>query len=69
MENRINEIITSKGLKKKYVAEKIGISPNQLSNWINGKSLPTVQNLFKLAALLGVKAEDLYIDEEKTKDI
>ncbi|MGG4200755.1 helix-turn-helix transcriptional regulator [Peribacillus frigoritolerans] len=59
----IGEIIKEKGLKSKYVAEKIGVSSQQISNWINMRNYPTIDNAFKLAKLLGVKVDDLYEDD------
>lgn len=60
MKSKIGEIIEEKGYKKKYVAEQIGVSANQLSNWITGKNYPTVDKAFRLAEVLGVSVEDLY---------
>ena len=60
MKSRIDEIIKMRGYKKKYVAEQIGVSANQLSNWIAGKNYPTLDKAFKLAEFLGVKVDDLY---------
>ncbi|MEW5567398.1 helix-turn-helix domain-containing protein [Rossellomorea marisflavi] len=61
LENRIGEIIASKGYLKKYIAFQLGVSQNQVSNWVTGKSYPTIPNLFRLADLLGVKVDDLFI--------
>ncbi|MBA2878072.1 transcriptional regulator with XRE-family HTH domain [Anoxybacillus kamchatkensis] len=60
MKSKIGEIIEKKGYKKKYVAEQVGVSANQLSNWIVGKNYPTVDKAFKLAEVLGVNIEELY---------
>lgn len=60
MRSRIGEIIESKGYMKKYIAKKMGITPGQLSNWITGKSYPTLERAFILAELLEVKVDDLY---------
>ncbi|WP_447579936.1 helix-turn-helix transcriptional regulator [Acinetobacter baumannii] len=60
MKNRIDELIKEKGYMKKYVAQKVGITPNQLSNWLAGKSYPPLDKAYILADLLGVKVDDLY---------
>jgi transcriptional regulator with XRE-family HTH domain len=36
----------------------------QISNWINMRNYPTIDNEFKLAKLLGVKVDDLYEEDE-----
>ncbi|MGE7216567.1 helix-turn-helix domain-containing protein [Priestia koreensis] len=57
---RINFLIQRAGIKKKFIAESIGVSANQLSNWISGKNYPTVDKAFKLADLLNCDVKDLY---------
>jgi putative transcriptional regulator len=60
MRCRIEELIESKGMKKKYVAKEIGITPNQLSNWLGMKAFPPIDKAYKLAKLLDCKVDDLY---------
>jgi putative transcriptional regulator len=60
MKSYIGEWIDKRGYKRKFVAEKMGVSQNQLSNWVTGKSFPTVEKLFKLAKVLECKVDDLY---------
>ena len=57
----MGEFIDKSGYKKKYIAEYLGITPTQLSNWISGRSYPSVPKLYALADLLGVKVDVLYI--------
>ncbi|WP_284037480.1 helix-turn-helix transcriptional regulator [Neobacillus sp. 114] len=64
MKSRIGEFIDAAGYKKKYIAKELEVSPTQLSNWISGRSYPTIEKAFKLAALLSVKVDDLYTKEE-----
>lgn len=61
---KIGDIITEKGLKKGYVANEIGVSGQQMSNWIVGRSYPTADKMYKLAAFLNCKVDDLYDYEE-----
>lgn len=60
MKSQIGELIDLRGYKRKYVAEKMGVSQNQLSNWVTGKSFPTAEKLFKLAKVLECTVDDLY---------
>jgi transcriptional regulator with XRE-family HTH domain len=60
MKSRIGYWIEQRGYMKKYIAKQLEITPTQLSNWISGKSSPTIEKAFKLADLLGVKVDDLY---------
>ncbi|MCM3536608.1 helix-turn-helix domain-containing protein [Priestia endophytica] len=63
MKSKIGEIIDSKGYKKKYVAEKMQITQNQLSNWITGRAYPPMDKAFRLADFLECKVDDLYEKE------
>ncbi|WP_018664633.1 helix-turn-helix transcriptional regulator [Heyndrickxia acidiproducens] len=67
MKSRIGEIIDAAGYKKKYIAKELGVSPTQLSNWISGRSYPTVEKAFKLAKLLNVKVDDLYKEDDENE--
>jgi putative transcriptional regulator len=60
MKSKIGYWIEQRGYMKKYIAKQVDITPTQLSNWISGKSSPTIEKAFKLADLLGVKVDDLY---------
>lgn len=66
MKSQIGALIDKKGYKKKFVAEQLGISPTQLSNWISGRSFPTLEKAFKLASILNVKVDDLYEMREES---
>jgi putative transcriptional regulator len=62
--SRIGERIKQSGYRRDYIQEQMGISRNTLSNWSTGKNYPSIPQALKLAALLGVKVDDLY----KVKD-
>lgn len=67
MKSRIGELIEASGYKKKFIAKELEISPTQLSDWISGRSAPTMEKAFKLASLLKVKVDDLYEKEDKNE--
>ena len=49
------------GLLQSDVAKALGLDCiNRISRWENGIAMPSVENLFKLARLYGVKPEKLY---------
>ncbi len=41
LRQKLLEHIKKSGLKKSYVADKIGISPSKLSNYLHGKLIVT----------------------------
>lgn len=60
MKNNINVWIAKSGFSKKEVAKQLDVSQVVLSRWISNKSKPSLENAFKLAALLNCKVDDLY---------
>jgi transcriptional regulator with XRE-family HTH domain len=60
MKCNIEKLIKNRGLKKKFVAEKIEVSVPQLRNYETGHSLIPIDKAYILADLLGVKVDDLY---------
>ena len=55
----LKDIIKYKGLKQRYLADKIGVSVVTMSNWANGKSSPSKENLKKLCDILDVSQQDI----------
>lgn len=51
-----------KNLGQKDVAEKLGVRIQQISNYENGRSWVTEENLYKLAELFGVPVWVLFYD-------
>lgn len=46
-------------MTQEFVAETIGVSRQAVSKWESGTSDPSTSNLFALAKLYGISAEDL----------
>lgn len=57
----LKELITDKGIKQKFIAEKAGISPGTLSFIIRGKTLPTLSVAYKIAEVLEMRVEDIWV--------
>lgn len=51
-------------MTQEFVAETIGVSRQAVSKWENGTSDPSTSNLFALAKLYGISAEDLLKEVE-----
>lgn len=56
----INRIIASKGLKKIHVAKEAGLSPQELSNMLNGRRLIKACDIPNIAKALRVDTDDIY---------
>lgn len=55
----LKEIIKSKGIKQRFVAQKLGVSEVTVSNWVKGKTYPTEEHWIKLSALLDISIDTL----------
>jgi transcriptional regulator with XRE-family HTH domain len=55
----LKELLKSKGLKQKWLANKIGVSEVTVSNWCAGKSVPTKTHLQKISDLLEVPVKTI----------
>ena len=55
----LKEIIKAKGLKNKFISQKLGVSEVTVSNWVQGKSTPSKKHLEKLSQLLEVPISDI----------
>lgn len=53
LRQELSEHIKKSGLKKTYVADKIGISPSKLSNYLHGKLIVTNEFEQKIRNYLG----------------
>ena len=55
----LKEVFKFKGIKQKWLAEKMGVSEVTISNWVTEKSSPSKKNIEKLGNLLGVSINEL----------
>lgn len=58
----MNKIVIETELTQAQIADIMGVKQPQVSNWLNGKRLPTSQNLVKLANILNYYPEELLKD-------
>lgn len=65
---RLLAVISKKGLKQVYVAEKAGYTPQELSDMINGRRIIKACDIPKIANALGVKLDDLFKAEKEAEE-
>ena len=59
--NNLRECRQKAGLLQRDVASKLGLDcADRLSRWENGRAVPNIVNLFKLATIYGVEPQALY---------
>jgi transcriptional regulator with XRE-family HTH domain len=57
--NRIKEVLNEKGIKQKWLAEKLGKSLNMVNDYCNNRRQPNLTLLFVIAELLNVNPKEL----------
>lgn len=62
---RIKEFREEQGIKQKELAAMIGIAPNTLSQYENGKREPDIETVKRMAAALNVTVDCLLGQQEK----
>ena len=55
----LKELIQTKGVKQKWLANKLGVSEVTVSNWMKEKSNPSKKHLEQLSQLLNIPLKDL----------
>lgn len=56
----IEQLIEKSGLRKGFIANKLGITVRMLRKYETGESLIPMDKAFMLSDVLGVKVDDLY---------
>jgi putative transcriptional regulator len=67
--NRIKEVLEEKGIKQKWLAEKLGKSYNMVNSYVQNRKQPRLEVLYDIAKILNVNVKELLIDNEITKEI
>lgn len=60
--NRIKEVLEEKGIKQVWLAERLGKSINIVNGYVQNRSQPSIEVLYKIAEILNVKPKDLLKD-------
>ncbi len=60
--NRIKVVLAEKGMTNIELAKKLDKNQQTVSRWCTNDSQPSVETLFQVAQVLGVKAKDLLND-------
>ncbi len=65
--SNLKQLREQRGLKQKFVAEKLGISPNYYSQIENGHRYPQVEHLLKLRDIFNVSLDDIFFKDNIAK--
>jgi DNA-binding XRE family transcriptional regulator len=62
---RLRVIFAEREIKQTEFAKKVGISAGALSALVNGHSLPTLEVAYKIAELLDLPVEQVWVREKE----
>lgn len=71
----LKKLIDSSGKDQKQIAIELGVNPPTFNQWVNGKAVPLVSTLRKIAEYFNVRLEALinedaeYYFDEKTAEV
>jgi transcriptional regulator with XRE-family HTH domain len=65
--NRIKEVLEEKGIKQKWLAEKLGKSYNMVNGYVQNRQQPRLEVLFEIAKILDVDPKVLIKTEKDEK--
>jgi DNA-binding XRE family transcriptional regulator len=70
LKSNLGLMIDRSDYNREFFSKRYKKSRNTISSWCTGKSNPSLEELFDIAELLGVKVEEVYtrLEEEKVED-
>lgn len=57
--NQIKEVLETKGIKQKWLAEQLGKSYNMVNSYAQNRRQPSLETLFEIARILKVEVKAL----------
>ncbi|MDD3744068.1 MAG: helix-turn-helix transcriptional regulator [Lentimicrobiaceae bacterium] len=60
--NRIKQVLEEKGIKQKWLAEKLGKSYNMVNGYVQNRQQPRLEVLYEIAKILDVEVKDLLVE-------
>lgn len=63
--NRIKEVLEEKGIKQKWLAEKLNKSYNIVNGYVQNRQQPRLEILMAIAEILDVDVKDLIISNKE----
>lgn len=65
--NRIKEVLEDKGIKQIWLSDRLGKSYNMVNSYVQNRRQPSIEDLYRIGALLNVKAKDLLVESLEKK--
>jgi transcriptional regulator with XRE-family HTH domain len=58
---KIKQVLEIRGLKQKWLADKMGVTEVTISNWVNNRTYPSIETLIAISKILKIELKDLFI--------
>lgn len=62
--NRIKDVLEEKGIKQKWLAEKLGKSFNSVNSYVQNRQQPRLEVLNQIAEILDIDIKDLIVSSK-----
>ncbi|MFY0686260.1 MAG: helix-turn-helix transcriptional regulator [Cyclobacteriaceae bacterium] len=62
--NCIKAVLEEKGIKQKWLAEKLGKSYNMTNSYVQNRSQPSLEDLNRIANILDVDVKELIVSSK-----
>jgi len=66
--NRIKEVLDEKGIKQKWLAEKLGKSYNMVNGYVQNRQQPRLEILYDIARILDVSVKELLVEQDNKSE-
>ena len=63
--NRIKEVLDDKGIKRTWLADKLGKSYNMVNSYVQNRQQPRLEVLYQIAEILEVEVNELLVEKAK----
>ena len=63
--NRIKQVLEEKGIKQKWLSDQLGKSYNMVNSYAQNRRQPSLEDLYKIAAILKVSVKELLTENEE----
>jgi len=65
--NRIKEVLETKGIKQVLLVEKLGESFNMVNSYVQNRTQPSLEVLYRIAEILEIDVKELLISNSDKK--
>ena len=65
--NRIKLVLVEKKRTNLWLSKEMGVSVSAVSRWATNTTQPSLENLFRIASVLGVNVRELLINTDPEK--